>query len=55
MLIKKGVYMDGHERADVVKYCQEVFLPLMVKYKAWMVHFEGPDLEHVEPNLQPGE
>jgi hypothetical protein len=54
-LIKKGVYMDGHERADVVKYRQEVFLPLMAKYEARMVHFEGPDLERVEPNLQPGE
>ena len=25
--VKKGVYIDGHEREDVVKYRQEVFLP----------------------------
>jgi hypothetical protein len=24
---KKGVYMDGHKREDVVQYRQEVFLP----------------------------
>ncbi|KAJ6617501.1 hypothetical protein B0H10DRAFT_1714855, partial [Mycena sp. CBHHK59/15] len=23
----KGQYVDGHEREDVVHYCQEVFLP----------------------------
>ena len=31
--VKKSVYMDGHEHADVVKYCQEVFLPLMARFK----------------------
>jgi len=24
---KKGVYIDGHEREDVIKYCQKEFLP----------------------------
>lgn len=31
--LKKGVYMDGHERSNVVKYCNEEFLPLMAKYE----------------------
>jgi hypothetical protein len=29
---KKGVYVDGHERADVVEYRQTKFLPLMLEY-----------------------
>src|SRR5258708_39417913 len=29
---KKGQYSDGHEREDVVKYWQHVFLPVMAKY-----------------------
>lgn len=28
---QKGVYIDGHEREDIIKYRQEVFLPLMEK------------------------
>jgi len=40
---------------DVVKYCQEVFLPFMAKFEARMVHYEGPELKRVEPTLQPGE
>ncbi|EDR04366.1 uncharacterized protein LACBIDRAFT_330618 [Laccaria bicolor S238N-H82] len=53
--VKKGVYMDGHERDDVVKYRQDVFLPLMAKFEARMAHYEGPELRCVEPVLQPGE
>ncbi|KAI9448581.1 hypothetical protein H4582DRAFT_1796117, partial [Lactarius indigo] len=53
--IRKGVYMDGHERDDVVKYRQESFLPTMKKYEERMVHYEGPELRRVEPKLQPGE
>ena len=43
--VKKGVYMDGHKRVDVVKYRREVFLPLMAKFEARMVHYEGPELQ----------
>lgn len=25
--IKNGIYMDGHERKDVIDYCQNIFLP----------------------------
>jgi len=36
--------MDGHERADVIEYRRNVFLPEMAKFEARMVHFEGPEL-----------
>ncbi|KIM54200.1 hypothetical protein SCLCIDRAFT_31308 [Scleroderma citrinum Foug A] len=32
MRLRKGVYMDGHERDDVKKYRQEVFLPTMAAF-----------------------
>lgn len=47
--------MDGHEREDVVKYRNEVYLPAMLKYERRMVQFEGPELTRVEPTLQLGE
>lgn len=47
--------MDGHERADVVKYRQEDFLPAMQEYERRMVHFGGSDLLQTEPQLKPGE
>lgn len=53
--LRKGVYMDGHEREDVRKYRQEVFLPAMAAFESRMVHFEGLELHHVEPILVPGE
>ena len=40
--------MDGHEREDVVKYRQEVFLPIMAK-------FEGVEMKRVPPALKDGE
>jgi len=54
-VVRKGVYMDGHERDDVVKYRHEVFLPAMGKFEARMVRYEGPELNRVEPVLAPGE
>lgn len=54
-MIRKGVYMDGHERPDVVKYRNEVFLPELAKYERQMVQFVGPELKRVEPVLAPGE
>ncbi|PBK86096.1 hypothetical protein ARMGADRAFT_1047942 [Armillaria gallica] len=53
-LIKKRVYMDGHERPDMVKYWDNVFLLAMALYEARMTHYEGPDLKPVEPQLPPG-
>ena len=47
--------MDGHEHEDVVKYCQEVFLPAMAKFEEQMAKFEGPELTKVPPTLKAGE
>ena len=57
-VIRKGVYMDGHERDDVIKYRSEVFLPKMKEYERRMASYE-PDgkggMKRIEPNLAPGE
>jgi hypothetical protein len=55
--IKKGVYLDGHERPDVVKYRQDEFLPQMLEYDRRMAHYQlvGNDLKRVAPTLQPNE
>ena len=47
--------MDGHEKEDVVKYCNEVFLPAMAKFEEQMMKFEGPELRKVAPALREGE
>jgi len=36
--LRKGVYMDGHKRADVRTYHDQVVLPLMATLDARMVH-----------------
>ncbi|KAL1673126.1 hypothetical protein EV122DRAFT_255366 [Schizophyllum commune] len=57
--LRKGVYMDGHERPDVVEYRQEEFLPEVAKYERRMVQWhlgkDGKTLERREPTLKPGE
>ena len=58
--LRKGVYMDGHERPDVVTYQQNEFLPLMASYESRMVRWEpeGDDyaeLVRKDPVLGPGE
>ena len=55
--MKKGVYMDGHERPDVVEYRNSEFLPLMASYERRMVQWKpkGVSLVHVEPDLRPEE
>ena len=49
--------MDGHERPDVQKYREEVFLPLLASLDTRMVHWvlEGSELVRKDPNLQLGE
>jgi hypothetical protein len=42
---KKALYYDGHERADVIKFQQEVFLPLMVEYRARLVEYKVGDVD----------
>ena len=54
-LLKKGVYMDGHEHEDVVHYHDEVFLPRMKVLEASMTQYHGPSLEPREPVLKEGE
>jgi hypothetical protein len=57
--VKKGVYMDGHERPDVVEYRNNVFLPLMASFERrmaqWIQRPECTELVHVEPELGPDE
>jgi hypothetical protein len=57
--VKKGVYMDGHERPDVVKYRNNIFLPLMASFERRMVQWrpegEGAELVCIEPDLGPEE
>ena len=55
--IKKGVYLDGHERSDVVKYRQDEFLPQMLEYERRMARYEllGNDLTRIAPTLRPNE
>jgi hypothetical protein len=37
---KKGVYVDGHERADVIEYRQNDFLPQIAYYTALSTNYE---------------
>jgi hypothetical protein len=55
--LKKGVYMDGHERPDVVEYRKETLLPTMALYEKRMVQWvlQGSELVYVNPDLGPGE
>jgi hypothetical protein len=54
-VLRKGVYMDGHERPDVVEYREKAFLPKMKEFEQRMARYEGPDLHRTEPALLPGE
>ena len=37
---KKGVYVDGHEREDVIEYRQKEFLPQMAYYQSLTTNYE---------------
>jgi hypothetical protein len=54
--LRKGVYMDGHERPDVVEYRTKIFLPAMEKYERRMARYEyvskSEPLKRVPPNLK---
>jgi hypothetical protein len=54
--LKKGVYMDGHKRPDVVEYRNTVFLPLMASLERRMVQWvsQGSNLVRINPDLVPG-
>jgi len=46
----KDVYMDGHEREDVVEY-RAGFVGRILELEARMSSFEGDDMHEVEPKL----
>ncbi|RIA79587.1 hypothetical protein C1645_840337 [Glomus cerebriforme] len=51
--VKKGIYIDGHEREDVVAY-RKIFLEQMNEFEHRMPIFSGDDLEEVTwPDKQP--
>jgi hypothetical protein len=55
--VKKGVYLDRHEREDIVAYRQEVFLPLMAELDSYTRQYnENNDgsWKVIEPILPPG-
>jgi hypothetical protein len=47
---KKGVYFDGHEREDVLKY-REVFLKEMKELESLMPTFVGDDMIQINPEI----
>ena len=54
-VVQKGVYMDGHERDDVVEYRNKVFLPAIARFEAHMAKHEGPELKKIMPEIQEGQ
>ncbi len=54
-LVQKGVYMDGHEREDVVDYRKNVFLPAVTEFEKRMSRFEGPEMKRINPELEEGQ
>ena len=59
-MVRKGVYMDRHDRADVVEYQNQTFLPKLTNYEAWVATYEqksdnDPELIKIMPNLKQGE
>jgi hypothetical protein len=54
--VRKGVYKDGHDREDVVKYRDEKFLPEMKKLETRMATSgDDPTAPLIPPTLQEGE
>jgi len=52
--VQKGVYIDGHERQNVVEYRQSTFIPLWKTYERRFVIFHGDGTWEL-PQLPPGE
>jgi hypothetical protein len=46
---KKGLYFDGHDRADVVAYRQEQFLPTMQRHQRRFVKYVVGDVDKEKP------
>ena len=49
--VKKGVYVDGHEREDVVKYRNNIFLPQMLALRKRMTVYSSISEVSRPPNL----
>jgi len=59
-VVRKGVYMDGHEQGDVVEYWNQTFLPTLTNYEARVATYEqksdnDPELINIMPKLKQGE
>jgi hypothetical protein len=55
---KKGVYVDGYKREDVIEYRQKEFLPQMALYQSLTTNYEedaNKVLQPILPTLPPGE
>ncbi|KAG2093316.1 uncharacterized protein F5147DRAFT_657455 [Suillus discolor] len=52
--VKKGVYVNGHERADIVEY-RKAFLAQVAENEHLRNEYDDTTLEVIEPNLLPGE
>ncbi|KAJ7834295.1 hypothetical protein B0H13DRAFT_223307 [Mycena leptocephala] len=53
--VQKGVYVDGHERPDVVKSREELIEYLWLKIFPFCYKYEGESLEENAPSLKDGE
>ncbi|CAG8829129.1 4313_t:CDS:2, partial [Racocetra persica] len=47
---KKNVYVDGHERENIVRYQQKVFLPMMAELESLLIEYDENDLTLVKKN-----
>ena len=50
---KKGLYFDGHDRPDVVKYRQEVFLKTMEMHSPWIIQYKVGSVENEDTSRHP--
>ncbi|CAG8490595.1 3426_t:CDS:2, partial [Cetraspora pellucida] len=48
---KKDVYVDEHEREDIVRYQQEVFLLMMAELEPLLIEYDENDLTLVKKNI----
>ena len=53
--VQKGVYVDGHERSDVVCYRQEVFLPAFERIRPFLVTWDENGQMIMPQNLPLGQ
>lgn len=54
-IVSKNVYIDGHEKEDVVEYCQKDFLPAWASFERRMVKFSEDGSWSKPPSLKEGE